>query len=87
MNAKYLLGLYTDWFKEEAYITPANSGYTSVAVPLLDRFNDYLQVFVKENGGQIEITDGGAIISNLVMCGMDVSREKCKEEKYRENYP
>ena len=81
MDASKLLDQYTEWFKSAAYITLAKCGFSSIAVPLLDRLNDYLQLFVKEEeNGNIVITDGGNTISNLEMCGVDVSKGSLNRE-------
>lgn len=65
---------FLEWFKESTVVTDTNNGIVSIALPLLDRYNDYIQIFVKsEDDGTVFITDDGTIINNLNMSGVDVS--------------
>jgi uncharacterized protein YacL (UPF0231 family) len=70
MDIQKMINDYSAWLKAE--ITAASFGeYTELTTPYLDRFNDYLQVYVKQNGnGTIEMTDDGYIIGSLISSGM-----------------
>ena len=70
---KNAFDVFLAWFKESTVVTDANNGAVSIALPLLDRYNDYIQIFVKSEGDDVFITDDGAIISNLRMSGIDIS--------------
>ena len=71
---------YTAWLKKE--ITYANFGeYTELTTPYLDRFNDHLQIYAKQNpDGTITLTDDGYIIGNLISSGM-VFKKGAKRHK------
>jgi hypothetical protein len=70
MNIEEMIGEYTTWLRKE--ITVATFGeYVELTTPYLDRFNDYLQIYAKQNpDGTITITDDGYIIGSLISSGM-----------------
>ena len=70
MDIQKMIGDYTAWLRKE--ITTAAFGeYTELTTPYLDRFNDYLQIYAKQNSdGTITFTDDGYIVGNLVSSGM-----------------
>ena len=55
--------------------------FSQISTPFLDRHNDHLQLYVKQDDdGFFTISDGGYIISDLSMYGCDIlSTEKRKE--------
>jgi len=65
-----MISNYATWLKTE--ITTASFGeYTELTTPYLDRFNDYLQIYVKQDdNGAITMTDDGYIIGSLISSGM-----------------
>ena len=70
MDIQNLIDNYTKWLKQEIRFAQFDE-YYELTVPYLDRFNDYLQIYVKQNSdGRIFITDDGYIISNLMSSGM-----------------
>jgi len=70
LEVKKMVDSYTNWLNEE--ISTASFGeYAEITLPYLDRFNDYLQIYVKVNtDGTIELTDDGIIIANLHASGI-----------------
>jgi hypothetical protein len=70
MEIQKMIDAYTNWLKSE--ITTAAFGeYTELTTPYLDRFNDYLQIYAKQNtDGTLTLTDDGYIIGNLISSGM-----------------
>ncbi|MCL2058545.1 MAG: DUF1828 domain-containing protein [Oscillospiraceae bacterium] len=70
MDCQKMIGEYTEWLKKE--ITTASFGeYVEFTTPFLDRFNDYMQIYVKQNvDGTFSLTDDGYIIGNLISSGM-----------------
>ena len=74
MDIQKMIKDYTDWL---------NSGFTAVQVgeyyelttPYLDRYNDHMQIYVKqESNGSYLLTDDGDIIMNLASSGVSISR-------------
>jgi len=70
MDIQKMINDYAAWLKKE--ITTATFGeYVEMTTPYLDRFNDYLQIYAKQNSdGTITLTDDGYIVGNLVSSGM-----------------
>ena len=74
MDIQKMIDDYTAWLRKE--ITTAAFGeYTELTTPYLDRFNDYMQIYVKQNAdGTIAITDDGYIIGSLISSGMTIKK-------------
>jgi hypothetical protein len=79
MDIKKMINDYAEWLKKE--ITFANFGeYVELTTPYLDRFNDYLQIYVKQNAdGTLTMTDDGYIIGNLISSGMSLKKGTNRE--------
>jgi len=73
MDIQKMIDDYANWLKSE--ITVAEFGeYYELTTPYLDRFNDYLQIYVKQDSnGVITLTDDGYIINNLHSSGFTLS--------------
>ena len=90
-NINKLIGDYTVWLKQEITITNAEFGeFCEITVPYLDRFNDYLQIYVKQDAkGKITMTDDGYIINNLNSSGVTLrtnSKRKAMLDKILHNF-
>jgi len=74
MDSQKMISEYTEWLKKE--ITIATFGeYTEFTTPFLDHFNDYMQIYVKQNtDGTLSMTDDGYIIGNLISSGMSFKK-------------
>ena len=72
MDIRKMISDYADWLKTE--ITVREYGeYYELTTPYLDRFNDYLQIYVKQDeSGKITMTDDGYIIGNLRSSGISL---------------
>jgi len=70
MDILKMIDDYTAWLRKE--ITTVNFGeYIELTTPYLDRFNDYLQIYAKQDpNGTITLTDDGYIIGSLISSGM-----------------
>ncbi len=79
MNINKMLDDYTKWLRDE--ISVAKFGqYYELTTPYLDRFNDYMQLYVKmDEDEKITITDDGYILSNLEMSGIKFKTESAKK--------
>jgi len=80
MDIQKMISDYTAWLKSE--ITIANFGeYTELTTPYLDRFNDYLQIYAKQNSdGTITLTDDGYIIGSLISSGMTFQKSPKRQK-------
>jgi hypothetical protein len=83
VDIKEFVANYTDWLKQE--ITVENyGGYYEFTVPFLDRFNDYLQFYVKLNDdGSIFLTDAGYTFANLPWTEKPFKRKETLKDKVR----
>lgn len=80
MDIQSMIKEYSDWL---------NTGFTAVktgefyelTTPYLDRYNDALQIYVRQNeNGSYFLTDDGAIIRNLKSSGVSFSRSPKRKE-------
>lgn len=79
IDAIKLKEYYMDWLNKEITINKIGN-FLEITSPFLDRFNDYLQVYINiANTNDIYLTDDGYIINNLKMSGIDVDSQKRKE--------
>jgi hypothetical protein len=70
MNIQEMINDYANWLKNEIVVSKFGE-YYELTTPYLDRFNDYLQIYVKqEENGRITLTDDGYIIGNLLSSGI-----------------
>lgn len=67
--------LYLKWLKDNLKSTVMQTDlgeFTQISTPFLDRHNDHLQIYIKQQGQDVFLTDAGYIINDLDMCGCDV---------------
>ena len=70
---------YIDWLKEEITITEIGKTF-EITSPFLDRFNDYLQIYVTPMDNEnLQLSDDSYIINNLISSGVDLSSKRRKE--------
>ena len=78
-NPTELKEKYINWLEDEISVNKIGE-YLEVTSPFLDRYNDYLQVYVKiQNDNEIIITDDSYTINNLKMSGIDFNSIKRKQ--------
>lgn len=71
------IDLYVNWLKEN--ITTNEIGqHIEITTPFLDRHNDHIQIYVKQNDIGFTLTDDGYTISDLIMSGCDLTSDKRK---------
>ena len=80
LDIQAMIKEYTDWL---------NSGFTAVktgefyelTTPYLDRYNDHLQIYVRqEQNGSFFLTDDGYILNNLKSSGVSIVRSPKRKE-------
>lgn len=73
INIQQMINSYADWIKSEISVGKFGE-YYELTTPYLDRFNDYLQIYVKQDSdGTITMSDDGYIIGNLISSGVNFS--------------
>ena len=65
---QYLLSQYFTWVKNKTTLRPVGE-WIEITTPYLDRHNDYLQIYVKEETNGFILTDGGYILTDLSQSG------------------
>ncbi|SDZ16334.1 DUF1829 domain-containing protein [Tindallia californiensis] len=63
---------YINWLKSKIILKEIK-GFYEITTPFLDRHNDHLQIYAKQVGEKIILTDDGYVISDLLMSGCDIS--------------
>lgn len=75
MDIQKLIDAYTSWLNKE--ITFEKIGeYYEITTPYLDNANDYLQIYVKQEGNDIFFTDDGITMHNLEMSGLQLKQNR-----------
>ncbi|MCM1322484.1 MAG: DUF1829 domain-containing protein [Bacteroides sp.] len=64
-----LLEKYFEWLKDKTFSKEINSEWISISTPFLDRHNDCLQIYTRQENGKIRLSDDGYIIGDLASCG------------------
>ena len=74
MTDKSIIKNYLNWIKDNTVETVMPNGCIEIATPFLDRHNDGLIIYVKEERGVYTLSDDGYIISDMDMYGASISR-------------
>ena len=77
---------YIKWFKENTVEKALPNGWTEIATPLMDRHNDGIVIYAKEDRGQIILSDDGYILSDMEMNGVSVSKRMKTIEQFMLGY-
>lgn len=78
MITENLVDQYYGWLKSKTAWREVRDGWTEVTTPYLDRHNDYIQIYLKQNGEEWELTDDGETLTDLMQsgCELDTPRRK-----------
>lgn len=80
LNIQQMINSYAEWIKSEISVEKYGE-YYELTTPYLDRFNDYLQIYVKQDeDGTITMSDDGYIIGNLISSGVSFSNSPKRKE-------
>lgn len=69
---------YLDWIKGHIEQRKINDNTYALALPFLDRHNDFIEVYIQMLGNVVRVTDDGAIINDLEMSGFELGSGKRK---------
>ena len=67
---------YLKWVKDNTVEEQLPDGWTEIATPFMDRHNDGLIIYAKEDRGEILLSDDGYIIGDMEMSGVAVGRRQ-----------
>lgn len=66
---------YIKWLRANMKEKQLENGPIEITTPFLDRNNDYTQIYIESEVGAYRITDGGYIINDLAISGIDVLKK------------
>ena len=70
---------YRSWLqKEPTILRDSSTGWSVVPTPFVGLFNDLMEIFVKENGDDILLSDDGATLWNAESAGFDEDKPENK---------
>ncbi len=75
MDIQKLIDEYARWLKSEIHFERVGE-YYEITTPYLDGANDYLQIYVRQDGNDIFFSDDGATIRNLKMSGFQFTSNR-----------
>lgn len=73
---KALVNSYVEWMKEGFSLRSLDNGWHEVVTPFLNHRNDMIELYLKQEGDTILISDGGITINELKLSGVDIDRSK-----------
>lgn len=77
-EVKVLFNKYIDWLKDNTSFKNIDD-WVEITTPFLDRHNDMLQIYVKRQNDKIILSDGGEIINDLEISGLEFNSPKRME--------
>lgn len=80
MDIQSMIKEYTDWLYR-GFSAVQVGEFIELTTPYLDRYNDHLQIYVKQNeNGSYFLTDDGYVINNLKSSGVPILRSHKRKE-------
>ena len=77
MDIQTLIDEYAAWLRSEITFQQVGE-YYEITAPYLDSANDYLQIYVRQEGDEILFSDDGMTIRNLEMNGFQFTPMRTK---------
>ncbi len=77
---KYLVDSYVEWIRQGLIISEIKGGWYEIITPFLNHKNDMIELYIKEEGEQITLSDGGNTINELKLSGLDVGKSAKRSE-------
>jgi hypothetical protein len=74
-----LLGQYRAWLKDKTAVREINGTWIEVTTPYLDRHNDALQIYARQENGGYVLTDDSYTIHDLEASGCNLNTEKRRD--------
>lgn len=72
---------YYKWLRERAKVrTDETTGWSVMSTPFLGAYNDPLEIYLRKNGNEIEMSDDGVTFENLNQLGVNISRSAKRKE-------
>lgn len=77
-NCDALVNDYIEWLRHKITMEDIN-GICEITTPFLDRHNDLLQIYVKQENGGLVLTDDGYTITDLRLSGCELTTKKRRQ--------
>lgn len=78
LTIENMINDYTNWLKSNISIDKINN-YYEIVTPFLDRHNDSISIYINKNSNdRIVLTDGGKILNDLIISGIDITPNRKK---------
>jgi hypothetical protein len=71
-----LLSEYQAWLREKTVVRETNGDWVEITTPYLDRHNDALQIYARQENGGYTLTDDAYTVHDLEASGCNLSTEK-----------
>lgn len=78
-SVENLVEEYVAWVRDNTKLRRVNRDWTEITTPYLDRHNDFLQIYVREEGGTYTLTDDSYVIQDLEQSGCALDSPKRKD--------
>lgn len=75
INVNALVDQYYYWLKDKTAIRQLED-YVEIKTPYLDRHNDYIMLYLKQENGHYILTDDGYTIDDLIQSGCSIDSPK-----------
>jgi hypothetical protein len=75
-----LIDDYHVWLKENTFVRESSiSEWVAIQTPLLDQFNDTVEIMIKKEADKITMTDDGITLDNLSLLGVKLNKGERKD--------
>ncbi len=72
-----LISRYYEWLKNHTAWREIN-GWVEITTPYLDRHNDHIQIYLRQQGNEWVLTDDGYTLADLAQSGCDIDTPRRK---------
>jgi len=74
-----LFNEYSNWLKDKTVLKKVANDWIEVTTPYLDRHNDYIQFYIRQEGKDFLFSDDGFILNDLMDSGCYIDTPKRKQ--------
>lgn len=70
---------YYNFLKNKTYIKHCDTGWSCITTPFLGLFNDMIEIYIKQKGDEILLSDDGETLKNLDLLGVPLNSTSRKK--------
>ncbi len=78
---KQLVESYVEWIKKSLSLREVGNGWHEVVTPFLNHKNDMVELYLKKQGDQVLLSDGGNTLNELYLSGIEFNKSKKRTEE------